>query len=293
MKGRQGQSSEKQRRRSQPISYDGRPRRKTQSMIWWLNVCLLAIGFVCVLFSIYLWQTTSLWWAGPTMALRFLIFSSFAVVIALLGIQGTCRPTTELCDMPIYLLLIGVLIVAQIIVFIEVILNSDIEQKLHDIWNEWSDSKKLVCMVKYDCGFFYPYTLFVGSTDITLKPHDFENCVDSGVDYCFKSCYSLSKYAVETLRWVFIWFVVLVTVWEIILGLLSIVYLCKSDGCSCSSQKGQDTESIQGNLKGRGQYRARREQERKPFVAPSQATPVSPPQAMKARSDSTGRPVKI
>lgn len=223
------------------------------------------------------------------MALRFLIFSSFAVVIALLGIQGTCRPTTELCDMPIYLLLLGALIVAQIIVFIEAIQNSDIEQELYDIWNDWSDSMKLVCMVKYDCGFYYPYTLFVGTTDITLKPYDFDDCVDSGVDYCFKSCYSLSKNAVETLRWVFIWFLVLVTVWELLLGLLSVVYLCKSDGCSCSSKKGQDTERIQGNLKGRGQYRPRLEQERKPFVAHSQASPVLSSQDEKARSNNHGK----
>merc|ERR550534_2086335 len=201
MKRRPKYLSKDQSWRSQQSSI--RSSRKTQSVIWWLNICLLSIGFVCVLFSLYLWQSPSLWWAGTTLALRFLIFSSSAVVIALLGIQGTCRLTMDQCDLSVYHLLIGVLIVAQIIIFIEVMQTSDIEKELLDIWNAWSDSKKLDCMAKYDCAFYQGDSLMVGTTDITKKPFDFANCVVSGVDHCFEDCFTMTEAAVETFLYIF------------------------------------------------------------------------------------------
>jgi len=268
MKRRPKYSSKYQSGRSQQSSISSS--RKTQSVIWWLNVCLLSIGFVCVLFSLYLWQSPSLWWAGPTLALRFLTFSSSAVVIALLGIQGTCRLTMDQCDLSVYHLLIGVLIAAQIIVFVEVMQTSDIEEELLDIWNDWSDSKKLDCMAKYDCA-FYQDSLMVGTTDITEKPFDFANCVVSGVDHCFEDCFAISEAAVWTFRYIFIGFLGLVTFWELILVVLSLKFFCNSDAgcCNCQSGSGYEPESIQDSYRRRERYHHTQEHERKPFVLSS------------------------
>merc|ERR1719317_546118 len=86
---------------------------QNQGVVWWLNMCLFVLGSVCLLFSVYLWLTPTLWWSGRMLALRFSIFSSFAVVISLLGIQGTCRPKVEPCDISVYLLLIACLTAIQ------------------------------------------------------------------------------------------------------------------------------------------------------------------------------------
>jgi len=268
MKRRPKNSSKDQSWRSQQSS--SRSSRKTQSVIWWLNVCLLSIGFVCVLFSLYLWQSPSLYWPGPTLALRFLVFSSSAVVIALLGIQGTCRLTMDQCDLSVYHFLIGVLMVSQIIVFIEVLQTSDIEQELLVIWNEWSESKKLDCMAKYDCA-FYQESLIVNTTDITEKPFDFANCVFSGVDHCFEDCFVIPEAAVRTFRYIFIGFLGLVTFWELILVVLSLIFFCNSDAgcCSCQSGSGYKSESIQDSHRRRERYHETQEHERKPFVLSS------------------------
>jgi len=201
----------------------------SRSFVFWCNVALLFFGLLAMGYSIYLWVTPDLDWAGDDLALRFTVFAAFLIIIALIGITGTWDEV-ERCDLIVYLILIVSIVVAQIAFVIYASSNADsIKDYLKGIWDDWSDARKEEAMKSYDCGLYHADSFNVTSGSgviINQDPRSVANCVNADFDYCFEDCWSVATDAITTIGALTSTFLTLFALLEVMLLISSLILVC-------------------------------------------------------------------
>jgi len=207
----------------------------SQTFVFWSNVLMLIVGLAGMGLSIYLWCVNTLEWAGDDIALRFTIFSAFVMIIAMLGIQGTWDEV-ERCDLVVYLFLLVVIILAQVVVIIFVAMNEgDVQDYLEDIWEDWSDARKLQAMESYECGVYQSNPPDISGYDGTVindGTYDISTCTNSTAsditDYCFDDCWEEAKSTITTFGNLTTVLLIIFAVFEVILLVCSWIVVCNS-----------------------------------------------------------------
>lgn len=203
----------------------------SRSFVFWCNVALLFLGLLAMGYSIYLWVTPDLDWAGDDLALRFTVFASFLIIIALIGITGTWDEV-ERCDLIVYLILIVSIIAAQIAFVIYVATNEEsVKEYLNGIWDDWSDARKEQAMRSYECGLYHEDSFNVtGESGVIINqdPRSIANCVNAAadLDYCFEDCYSAASDAISTIGALTSTFLILFALLEVMLLISSFILVC-------------------------------------------------------------------
>jgi len=203
----------------------------TRSFVFWCNVVLLFFGLLAMGYSIYLWVTPDLDWAGDDLALRFTVFAAFLIIIALIGITGTWDEV-ERCDLIVYLILIVSIVAAQIAFVIYASTNEEsIKEYLNGIWDDWSDARKEQAMESYECGLYHADSFNVTGENgviINQDPRSVANCVNAALalDYCFENCYSAANDAITTIGALTSTFLILFALLEVMLLISSFILVC-------------------------------------------------------------------
>jgi len=214
----------------------------SRMFVFWCNVALLCFGLAAIGYSIYLWVTPDIDWAGEDLALKFTIFSAFLIIIALLGITGTWDEVGQ-CDLVVYLILIISIVIAQIaFVIYAATEEASLKDYLRDIWDDWSDARKSQAMESYDCGLYQP-----GSTNVTGEsgviinqaPLEIANCVNAAatIDYCFEDCYTEAKDAITTIGALTSTFLIIFALLELMLLIASFHLCCNPVDYESSSEE--------------------------------------------------------
>merc|ERR550534_3469276 len=183
-------------------------------------------------YSIFLWLTPDLEWAGDDLALRFTIFAAFLIIIALIGITGTWDEV-ERCDLIVYLILIIGIIIGQIAFVIYFATNEDsVEDSLRDIWDDWSDARKEQAMNSYDCGLYQQSRNVTGDDDVIINqdPLSIANCLKvvegETMDICFEDCYSEAEDAIKTIGTLTSTFLIVFALLELMLLVATFILVC-------------------------------------------------------------------
>jgi len=213
----------------------------TRSFVFYSNVALLILGLAAMGYSIYVWFAPGNEWAGDSLALKFTIFASFLVIVALIGVTGTWDPV-EQCDLVVYIILLVSIIAAQIAFVVYAATNmEDWEDYMEDIWKDWSDARKDKVMSVYDCGLYQTsYNVTVGNVTINKETADVSNCVDnSETDRCFEDCYLVVVDAIKTVGALTSTFLIIFALLEIMLLISSCILCCNPYEDYSESEEGE------------------------------------------------------
>jgi len=203
----------------------------SRNFVFSCNIALLVFGLAAMGYSIFLWLTPDLEWAGDDLALRFTIFAAFLIIIALIGITGTWDEV-ERCDLIVYLILIIGIIIGQIAFVIYFATNEDsVKDYLQEIWDDWSDSRREEAMKSYDCGLYRDSSYDITGENgviINQDPLNIDNCakVDETLDYCFEDCYSEANDAIRTIGTLTSTFLIVFALLELMLLISTFILVC-------------------------------------------------------------------
>jgi len=202
----------------------------SRNFVFSCNVALLVFGLAAMGYSIFLWLTPDLEWAGDDLALRFTIFAAFLIIIGLIGITGTWDEV-ERCDLIVYLILIIGIIIGQIAFVIYFFTNEGSVKALQDIWDDWSDSRKEELMKSYDCGLYHDTSYNVTGDNgviINQDPLNIANCAkaDGNSDYCFEDCISEARDAIRTIGTLTSTFLIVFALLELMLLIATFILVC-------------------------------------------------------------------
>jgi len=248
--------------------------------VFWCNVALLIFGLAAMGYTIYLWVTPTLEWAGDSLALKFTIFAAFLIIIALLGITGTWDEV-ERCDLVVYLILILSIVIAQVAFVLYASTNEDsLKDWLQGIWEDWSDARKDQAMESYECGLYHDSSFNVtGENGVIINedPVDITNCMNTAetLDYCFEDCYSEAKDAITTIGALTSTFLILFALLELMLLISTFILVCNPIEYDDYSE-GEEQMKLQRQPQRREvEYQPRRAQNprQQPYAPPARTDP--------------------
>jgi len=264
----------------------------TRSFVFWCNVSLLIFGLAAMGYSIYLWVTPSLEWAGDSLALKFTIFAAFLMIVALLGITGTWDEV-ERCDLVVYLILILSIVIAQIAFVLYAATNEDsLQDYLEGIWEDWSDARRDQAMESYECGLYHDSSFNVTGENgviINQNPVDITNCMNAAetLDYCFEDCYSEAKDAITTIGALTSTLLILFALLELMLLISSFILVCNPTEYDDYSEEEEQIRPQRPPQRREVAYQPRGPQDRRQQYAPPART--DPRRGSNMRTDAGGR----
>jgi len=231
---------------------EGCCRMVSRNMLWWANLVLFCVGLACLGGSIFLWIDDDLDWNDSDVAFRATIFSCFIIILALVGMQGTCYEKVDRCDLAVYIFLLGACIIAELAVVIWYFADGDdFKSALLSIWEDWSQGKQEEWMDLRNCGIDRPGGYTYQSNAITV----WSDCgqFDDGagvcdlqatttpppdcVDVCFIDCYNEAEDAFKDFGTLTSVLTLLLAIFQITLLVLAILLCC---GCCGADEESEE-----------------------------------------------------